>query len=167
MKVILMMALTVDGKIGRDSKDPVDWTGKADKKKFVQVTKEAGVVILGSTTYDSIGRPLPNRKNVVLTRNKERVSNAENLIFTSQSPEEILDDLENQGYSSVALIGGSTINTLFAQKNLIDEIYITIVPRLFGEGLSLFNNSLDLQLELLETETIEDGYLLLKYAVIK
>ncbi len=167
MKVILVMALTLDGKIGRDSNDPVDWTGQADKKKFVQITKDAGVVLLGSTTFDSIGRPLPNRKNIVLTRNKERVSDKENLVFTDQNPEEILDDLAQQGYTSVALIGGSTINTLFAEKNLVDEVYITIVPWLFGHGLSLFNGSLDMQLKLLKTETIEDGFILLKYAVIK
>ncbi len=167
MKVVLVMALTLDGKIGRDVNDPVDWTGPADKKKFVQITKEAGVVVLGSTTFDAIGRPLPNRKNIVLTRNTARVSTEENLIFTDQSPEEILSELEEQGYSSVALIGGSTINTLFTQRNLVDEIYITIVPRLFGQGISLFNSALDLQLRLMKTETIEEGYILLKYAVVK
>ncbi len=167
MKVILVMALTLDGKIGRDTSDPVDWTGSADKKKFVQITKEAGVVIFGSTTFDSIGRPLPNRLNVVLTRNKERVSDEDNLIYTDMSPEEVLEYLEEKGYTSVALIGGSTINTLFAQRDLVDEIYITIVPRLFGEGLSLFNGTLDYKLRLLKTETIENGYILLKYAVIK
>ncbi len=167
MKVILVMALTLDGKIGKDASDPVDWTGSADKKKFVEITKDAGVVLLGSTTFDSIGRPLPNRKNIVLTRNKERVSDTENLVFTDQNPEEILDDLAQQGYTSAALIGGSTINTLFAKKNLIDEVYITIVPRLFGQGLSLFNGPLDMQLKLLKTETIEDGFILLKYVVIK
>ncbi len=167
MKVILVMALTLDGKIGKDVSDPVDWTGPADKKKFVQITKEAGVVIFGSTTFDSIGQPLPNRLNIVLTRNKNRVSDADNLVYTDQDPEEVLHELEQKGYTSVALIGGSTINTLFARKNLVDEIYITIVPRLFGQGLSLFNGPLDLQLRLVTTETIEEGYILLKYAVIK
>ena len=167
MKVILVMALTLDGVIGRNSKDPVDWTGKADKKKFVEITKEAGVVIYGSTTYDSIGRPLPKRKNVVLTRNKERVSEFDNLVYTDKDPEDILQDLEQEGYTSAALIGGSTINSIFAKKNLIDEIYITIVPKLFGKGLSLFNEELDLDLQLQEMETIDEGYILLKYSVRK
>ncbi len=167
MKVILVMALTLDGKIGKDVSDPVDWTGAADKKKFVQITKEAGVVIFGSTTFDSIGRPLPNRLNIVLTRNRSRVSDDDNLIYTDKNPEEIIEDLEEKGFSSVALIGGSTINTLFAEQNLVDEIYVTIVPRLFGQGISLFNGPLDQKLRLLKTETIEEGYILLKYAVIK
>jgi dihydrofolate reductase len=167
MKVILVMALTLDGVSGRNSKDPVDWTGKADKKKFVEITKEAGVIIYGSTTYDAIGRPLPKRKNIVLTRNKARVSEFDNLEYTAKEPETIIEDLEKEGFTSAALIGGSTINALFAKKNLIDEIYITIVPKLFGKGLSLFNCDLDLDLKLLEMETIDDGYILLKYSVVK
>lgn len=167
MKVILVMALTLDGVIGRSSKDPVDWTGKADKKKFVEITKKAGVVIYGSTTYDAIGKPLPKRKNIVLTRNKARISEFDNLEYTDKEPEEILKDLESEGYTSAALIGGATINTLFARKNLVDEIYITLVPKLFGKGLSLFNDDLDLELKLLEMETIDEGYILLKYSIVK
>ena len=162
-----MMALTLDGRIARDVNDPVDWTGKADKKKFVEITRAAGVVILGSTTYDAIGRPLPGRKNVVLTKNTDRVSDAENLVYTDQAPEDILRELEKDGYTSAAPIGGSTINTLFARKNLVDEMYITIVPKVFGQGVPVFNNHLDLRLRLLEMETIEDGHILLRYAVIK
>ena len=82
MEVILVMAMTLDGKIARDSLEPVDWTGKADKQYFVQVTRKAGVVIMGSRTFDTIGKPLPGRKNIVMTRNKDRKSQAKNLVFT-------------------------------------------------------------------------------------
>ncbi|MBF0204054.1 MAG: dihydrofolate reductase, partial [Desulfamplus sp.] len=74
MKVILVMAMTLDGKIARHSMEPVDWTGKADKKKFVEITKKAGAVIMGSTTFDTIGKRLPNRKNIVMTRNASRLT---------------------------------------------------------------------------------------------
>ena len=170
MKVILIMAVTADGMIARNSMELIDWTGKGDKKYFVHLTREAGVIIMGSKTFDTIGKVLPERKKIVMTRDKttrdkKRTSRNKDLIFTSQTPEEILNDLNTQGFESVALIGGSVVNTLFMKKNLIDEVHVTIVPRLFGKGLSLFNQSLDKRLELMDMEKIDQNYVLLKYRV--
>ena len=167
MKVILIMAETVDGVISRSSNEFVDWTGGADKKFFMQLTKEAGVLIMGSKTYDTIGRPLPGRKNIILTRNKERISDNPNLIFCGDSPEKILADLEMEGYTTVALAGGAQVNSLFAAHNLIDELFITIAPRIFGAGLRLFTDSLDLSLQLLSTKILEENYLMIHYKVLK
>lgn len=167
MNVVLIMAETVDGVISRSSDEFVDWTGSEDKKMFMQLTKEAGVLIMGSKTYDTIGRPLPGRKNIILTRNPERKSDNPDLVFTSDSPKEILLDLEKQGYSTVALAGGAQINSLFARENLIDEIIITIAPRIFGQGLRLFTDSLDLRLKLMKTEVLEENFVMLRYGVVK
>lgn len=167
MKVILVMAVTADGMIARGSMELIDWTGKADKKYFVHVTREAGVMIMGSKTFDTIGKVLPGRKNIVMTRDKTRLSRDKDLIFTDQMPQKLIQDLESQGFKSAALIGGSLVNTLFIKENLIDEIHVTIVPRIFGKGLSLFQDSLDLQLELMDAGSIEKGHILLKYNVKK
>ena len=166
MDVILLMAATLDGKIARDSDQLVDWTGKADKKYFVEVTKQAGVMIMGSKTYDTIGRPLPNRKNIVMTRDKTRKSQDKNLIFTDQSPGQILKDLEDEGFTRVTLIGGAMVNSLFARENLITQIHLTLVPVLFGTGLSLFTHELSMDLEFMESREIDTGHLLLIYKVV-
>ncbi len=166
MDVILLMAATLDGKIARDSDQLVDWTGKADKKYFVEVTRQAGAMIMGSKTYDTIGKPLPGRKNIVMTRDKTRKSRDKNLIFTDQSPGQILKDLEDEGFTQVALIGGAMVNSLFARGNLITEIHLTLVPVLFGTGLSLFTHELSMDLEFMESREIDTGHLLLIYKVI-
>ena len=166
MEVILLMAMTLDGKIARDSRQLVDWTGKADKQYFVRVTREAGVVIMGSKTFDTIGKPLPGRKNIVMTRNPDRTSKEENLIFTDQSPGQILNGLKQEGFERVALIGGAIVNSLFAREKLITQIHVTLVPELFGRGLSLFRDSLDVSLELVENREIDPGHLLLVYRVL-
>ncbi len=98
MKTMLIMAQTVDGKIARNSNEFVDWAGKADKKLFVEITRRAGVIIMGSKTYDTIGKPLPGRKNIVLTKNPERISDHADLVFTKKTPGEILKGLEQEGY---------------------------------------------------------------------
>ena len=74
MKVILIMAMTVDGKIGKSHDHFPDWTGTEDKRLFAKISRQAGVVIMGSKTFDTIGKPLPQRKNVILTRNRARRS---------------------------------------------------------------------------------------------
>ena len=167
MKVILLMAVTADGMIARNSMELMDWTGKADKKYFIHITRDAGAMIMGSKTFDTIGKVLPGRKNIVMTRDKTRTNQGKDLIFTNQTPKEIINELQAQGFGSVALIGGSVVNTLFMKENLIDEVHITIVPRLFGKGLSLFNEILDTQLELIDIQKIDQGHVLLKYRVKK
>ncbi|MGD9822818.1 dihydrofolate reductase family protein [Desulfobacter sp.] len=167
MEVILLMASTVDGKIARNSSQFVDWTGKADKKYFVEQTQKAGVMIMGSKTYDTIGKPLPGRLNIVMTRDKSRQSDQDNLVFTDLSPARILEDLELEGYTSAVLVGGATVNSLFARDNLITQVHLTIVPRLFGSGLSIFAPPLDLDLGLTleSSQAFGEGNILLIYRV--
>jgi len=165
MKTILVMATTLDGKIGRCPSHLVDWSGKDDKKLFVRITRDAGVIILGANTFDTIGKPLPGRKNIVLTRNKTRISNGEDLIFTDRSPAQILKELQTQGFQTVILIGGSQVNSLFLKEKLIDEIHVTIVPRIFGNGLSMFSEETDVKLDLVSTKELGKGHILLKYRV--
>ena len=61
MKIILMMAMTADGKIAKNSDHFPDWTSKEDKKMFMRVTKEVGVVIMGDKTFFTFPKALPER----------------------------------------------------------------------------------------------------------
>jgi dihydrofolate reductase len=166
MKVTCLMALTLDGKIGLDAEHFPDWTGKADKKLFVEMTKKAGVLIMGSKTYDTIGKPLPGRKNIVLTRDKARVSDHEDLIFTNNMPAQILKNCEAQGFSEVIIAGGTTINSLFAREKLIDRLVVTISPVIFGKGLGLFGEDIALDLTLEDYSQLDENRLCVSYKVM-
>lgn len=166
MKVTMMMAVTADGMIARDHAHFPDWTCRADKQMFKARTQKAGALILGSKTFDTIGKPLPGRLNVVLTRDPERYQPVENLIFSSDPPERLLADLETKGFQEVVLAGGAIVNTLFAKSRLIDEIVLTVAPKLFGRGLHLFSEAFDLDLQLLESHTIETNSMVLRYRVL-
>ena len=166
MKVTLLMALTVDGKIAKHANHFPDWTEKADKKMFKEITLKAGVIIMGSKTYDTIGKPLPGRKNIVLTRNPHRKSKADNLVFTSDLPQKVLADLEAAGVDHAVLIGGAKINSLFAMKGLIDEMILTYCPKAFGTGLSLFSSEISMDLELKEVHKIGENSVAATYAVV-
>lgn len=167
MKVILLMALTVDGMIARGSDHFPDWTGREDKRMFKEMTIKAGVLIMGSKTYDTIGKPLPGRKNVVMSRNKRRISRQKDLVFTDKHPRELLADLRREGFEVAILAGGSQINTIFAREDLIDEIHLTYVPQIFGTGLTLFSDSISLQLELIDFKQLGTGQIFARYRVIR
>jgi len=166
MNVILLMAMTLDGKIGKSSDHFPDWTGKEDKKLFVALTKKAGVMIMGSKTFDTIGTPLPNRKTVVMTRNRNRVSQWDNLVYTDDKPRAVLENLEREGFSEAILAGGAQVNSLFAEENLIDEIIVTVSPMIFGTGLSLFTENVRMDLELLDVERMGRNRARLRYKVL-
>ena len=165
MKILLVMALTADGMTGRDDGHFVDWSGKEDKKLFVKITRQAGVIIMGSKTFDTIGKPLPGRKNIVLTRNPERISKPPELTFTDRSPEDLITALEQEGYSEAVLAGGPRINTLFARARCIDEIILTISPLVFGKGLSLFSDAVQMPLELIDVRRLEEQTVYVHYRV--
>jgi len=117
-------------------------------------------------TYDTIGRPLPGRKNVVLTRNPQRVSESPDLVFTDKEPQQLLADLEKEGYTQAVLAGGSVVNYLFASQGLIDELFITYVPKTFGAGVPLFAGKVTLDLELVSQKTLGEGRIQVRYRVV-
>jgi len=166
MKVTLLMALTADGLIGRDDTHLTDWTATEDKKLFKSLTQKAGVVIMGSKTFETLDRPLPGRKVVILTRRKDRVAPWDNVVFTDLSPNNLLKSLEQEGYEHVVVSGGATINALFSQQGLIDELVLTYSPTIFGSGVPLFRGDVSMQLALIKVSRMGDNLIYAHYRVI-
>lgn len=165
MKVIMMMAITADGKIAKDSAQFADWTSREDKKLFAKISKECGAVLMGENTFKTFPAPLKERLNVVFTEN-ENNSEIDGVKFVSGEPKKVLEELESLGYEKVLLGGGAFLNSLFLEKNLINEIMLTLEPKIFGAGLSLFNRDLDADLKLLNVEKINENSVLLHYEVL-
>lgn len=163
MKLLLLMAITADGKIARHRSEFPGWTSKADKRMFRSITEAAGVVIMGSRTYETIGSPLPNRLNVVLTRRPDAYQPASNLLFRADAPGILTQWLASKGYETAVLAGGATINSLFLREHLIDEMMLTVVPRVFGQGLSLFSEPADIKLSLITAQEMDQDLQLLHY----
>lgn len=162
MKIILIAALSADGFIGKTANHLADWTSKEDKKLFVELTKKAGVVVMGRNTYETIGRALPGRLNVVYT--SKPLDNPE-VRTTQEPPSELINRLAKEGYREIAVCGGQAVYEMFLVDNLVDELYITIEPVLFGSGISISKNFIDNQLELIESKKLNDDTLNLHYKV--
>ncbi|MDL2286300.1 dihydrofolate reductase family protein [Desulfococcaceae bacterium OttesenSCG-928-F15] len=168
MRILLVMAQSLDGKIARDSMDPIDWTEPEDKGHFAELTRKIGLVLMGSRTFERMGKALAGRKNIVLTHSPEKKPpSTEDLLFTDLPIPGLIRKLEDEGYSELALMGGREVNGAFARLNLIDEIYLTLSPLLFGKGLSLFPEDIAMELTLLSVRPLGKNSLLLHYAVEK
>ena len=137
MKVILYAAMSVDGMIAEaEDQTSTDWTSEEDYKWFVKQTKACGVVALGRKTYATINRQLKGRYMYIMTRSPEKHEPlSDDMVFTSMSPAEIVADAKDRGYEKLALIGGAQIHTLFFEAGLVDELYVTVEPVLFGHGV--------------------------------
>lgn len=168
MKKIIIMAQTLDGVIAQTPDQKANWTSKEDKTFFIQETKKSGVIIFGRNTFATFNdKPLPNRLNMVMTLNEADLEkNVDGLIeFVKDEPENILKAIEKRGFESVFIGGGSAINGLFLDRGLVDEIWITIEPKIFGTGLRLFNDKMrNINLKLLEVEQ-SNQIVIIKYEV--
>lgn len=167
MNRFLIAALTADGCIAKDPQAPsTAWTSKADKKRFVELTKRAGAIVVGLNTWRTFGgKPLKDRLNIIYSPEPiaDLPAGAE---VTTKSPADLIRELESRGFKEVAICGGSTIYTMFMKAKVIDRLYLTVEPILFGSGIRLFNESLnDYRLELESVEKTDDGTLLLEYRV--
>lgn len=166
MNVFLIAAISADGFIAENkTQTSTQWTSQADKQFFIEKTKEAGVVIMGSTTFATIGRPLPNRLNVIYTRNPEKIPTHPNIRTTQLPPKELIEELEKEGYTSVAVCGGSNIYTQFLASGLVNKLYLTIEPILFGSGIKLFDKDVLVRLQLVKTTKLTDQTVVLEYNV--
>lgn len=168
MKVFLIAAMSADGYIGQhDSQMTREWTSKDDIRLFKRLTQEAGAVVMGSKTYETIGRPLPERTLYVYTSRPEQYADTPGLVPVSEEPSELLRRIEADGYSTVAISGGTSIYTLFTRENLVDELYITIEPVLLGSGVPLLSGVDRQRLTLLEQSMLNENLILLHYAVVR
>ncbi|HET7080896.1 MAG TPA: dihydrofolate reductase family protein [Chloroflexia bacterium] len=139
MEIILMAAVTLDGKLARHAAHLSDWTSPEDKKLFRTETRRAGVIILGHNTFRTLALPLPGRLHIVLTRDRSDKVDIPGVVeYTAAPPATIATDLAARGYTRAILVGGAQANALFLAADLVDEIWLTVEPVIFGQGLGLF-----------------------------
>jgi len=87
------------------------------------------------------------------------------LEFTKSTPKKILKNLTSRGFKKAVISGGSEIYTAFLKADLIDEIYLTIIPKTFGKGIPLFKeiNIKPTDFKLFNTTKLGPNEILLQY----
>jgi len=124
MKVVIHVAVAENGVIGADGGLP--WKLSTDLKRFKENTM-GRPIIMGRKTYESIGRPLPGRLNVVVTRDATWQADGVETAVSLQDAIQVATAWSNerQGIDEIAIVGGGEI---YAQAmKLANQLHVTHV----------------------------------------
>ena len=143
MKISVIVAVSDNGVIGKDGHLP--WHLSQDLKRFKAITT-GHHVLLGRKNYEDIGRPLPNRVNLVLSRNENFEAPG---CIVVRDMEQALKIAEQSGEEELFIIGGASVYERAMPKST--KLYLTKVhaeidgdvkmPTL-GEGWKLLSEEL-------------------------
>lgn len=120
-KIIAIVALDENHAIGLNNKLP--WHLPADLRHFKEVTL-GKPIIMGRKTFESIGRPLPGRKNIIVTRDKNFSAIGCDIVHSLPDAIQAASDVDE-----IFIIGGAQ---LFAEAMpLVQQLYLTIIHENF------------------------------------
>jgi dihydrofolate reductase len=175
MKIVLAIVTSIDGKSTKGNFPPAIWASNEDQKHFLSLISKYSLIVMGGNTYKSVRSDIRLSKNklrVILTRNPKKFEKDNipgQLEFSGESPRQLVKRLKFEGYKEMLLVSGAFLNTVFFKEKLIDELYLTIEPKIFGKGKGIIDNTekLDINLKLISIKKLNSqGTLLLKYKVL-
>lgn len=121
MTLSIIVAMSENRVIGKDGRMP--WHLSEDLKRFKQITM-GHTIVMGRKTYESIGKPLPGRTNIVVTRQKDFHADGVTVIHDLA---EIAHDARLTPHGEVFIIGGADIYQLALPH--ADKIYLTLIHK--------------------------------------
>ena len=174
MKVVLVFVSTVDGKVTRWGQPHVkEWTSAEDKKYYKETWSAAKLIIMGRKTFEAETYQLsPERLILVMTSQTQRFRQKEvpgQLEFTNSSPAHLVQSFAGRGIETMMVVGGPHVATSFLKAELVDELWLTIEPKIFGSGNSFATDeTMSVSLQLLSCDRVnEKGTLITKYKVLQ
>ena len=114
--IVLIAAVSDNGVIGRDGDMP--WHLPDDLKRFKSITM-GHPIVMGRRTWESIGRPLPGRTNIIMTRNKAFAARGASVAHSIPEVVEYCND------GTIMVIGGGEIYRMFL--SIADRVELTRV----------------------------------------
>lgn len=118
----IIVAIGKNNEIGKNNQ--LLWHIPEDLKKFKEITQEK-TVVMGRNTFESIGKPLPNRHNVVLTKNfKSFPNNCNEKLEICDDFSKIVEKYKNSD-EEVFIIGGSQIYKKALELGIVEKLYIS------------------------------------------
>lgn len=145
--IAIVVAKSINNVIGINNQIP--WHLSEDLKRFKKIT-EGGTVIMGRKTFESIGKPLSNRLNIIVSRKLIQSEIKDDIIIAKSLnraiPKAPID-------KNIFIIGGGEIYKEAISNNLVDYIYVTDVLQNF-EGDTFFPNIESYKFEIEKTSEV-------------
>ncbi|MDE0534810.1 dihydrofolate reductase [Tenacibaculum sp. L6] len=120
--ITLIAAIAKNNALGKDN--DLIWHLPADLKRFKQITS-GHHILMGRNTFESIGKPLPNRTSIIITRNNDYFKDG---CLIANSIEQAIELAEG---NDAFILGGAQIYKQALEQDLVDRLDITIVHHEF------------------------------------
>jgi dihydrofolate reductase len=174
MKTILIFVSTLDGKVTKWGASHVSsWSSHQDQDYYKKVLNESLLIVMGSNTFNTdTFKPSADHQLLVMTGHPDKYKGSEvpgQIEFTNESPAALTTRFKSKGHPQMLVVGGPHVATSFLKEQLIDELWLTLEPKIFGTGGNFATEvNLDINLHLIHFEKVNDeGTLITKYAVLK
>lgn len=144
MQVVLIAAVSLDGRITRPGEAGAGFASPEDQVWFRGALHEFDCTVMGRVTFDTIPGDLPpgraggpRRLRIVMTRRPE--NHAAQAVpglteFTADPPAQIVERLRARNHRRCALLGGGQIYQQFLDADLVDALWLTLEPVVLGHG---------------------------------
>ncbi len=135
-------AITIDGKIAKHQHHFSNWTSPEDKTFLRRQLNLCDIIIVGRTTYETAKKPLSKRNCIVLTSKVKTVSvESPNLILFNPKTSNLKKFIANLKYQNIVVLGGAKTYQYCLEQKLLTDLYLTIEPISFGNGINLFSSA--------------------------
>jgi len=167
-KVVLGLGISLDGYIARPD-GAVDFLFMPKDYSMGPFFATIDTAIMGRKTYAAalkMGGGLGDSKMKSYVFSRSQPSGERGRVsFVNESPKSFVEKLRKSSGKNIWLMGGGELAREFLKDDVVDELYIGIVPVLIGEGLPLFPSGFpQREFTLLENKTFSKGMIALKYA---
>ena len=167
-KIILGLGTSLDGYIARPD-GSVDFLFMPKDYSMGPFFKTIDTALMGRKTYE-VGLKMSGGKvdtyglaTYIFSRTLPP-GERNGIIFTAEPPQQIVDTIRKKSGKHIWLMGGGELVRDFLQLDLVDELYLGVVPTLIGAGIPLFPSGFpERKFALLENKTYSRGLIALKY----
>jgi len=165
----MVVVSSVNGRVTRgDEPHAHAWSSEEDWMHFVSLREEHPAIIIDRRTFETIKPdPEPGKLRVIITQYPELFASAVipgQIEFSKESPTELLQRLVGLGYEKILIAGGRAD---YLEAGLVDNLYMTFEPVLFGTGKPIFVEPIkNVRLHLQDARQLnERGTMLMHYRV--
>ena len=169
-KIILYIAASLDGFIAKED-GSVDWLQKYESPSdddygYSAFESNIDTLLMGRKTYEQVLEfgewPYKGKKCYVFT--KKSIEDAR--VTAISNPIEFTKSLLDRDGKNIWLVGGSQIITLLMNYKLVDEIILTVMPVILGNGIPLFTNiASEINCKLLSEKSYKSGLIQMHYKI--
>ena len=172
-KTILYITQSLDGYIARPD-GSLDWLTSFPPPKtgdygYESLLEQTELIVMGRKNYEEllgfgIDWPYTDFKTLVVSSNSSFKISTQNTALVSDNIEKQLSDWKTNATKNAWIVGGAQLIKSLLDKQLIDEMILSILPKTIGNGIKLFSDScIETDFELIECKSFETGLVNLHY----